>query len=119
VSSANPNHTYTSGGNFNVLFIVSDPASCNGADTVIIPIHVNQTSPVNATFDLTVSQACDPPWASVNFTGSGGTNFYWNFGDGFTTIGWSQSHSYANAGTYVIQLIVVDTVCPNADTATM
>jgi gliding motility-associated-like protein len=115
-SAANPSHTYTQQGNFNVLLIVSDPLSCNGADTVIMPMAVYLSIPINLSFNVTSSLPCDSTWASVNFTGSGGSVYHWDFGDGFTTSGLSATHSYANTGSYIIQLIADDTLCSTADT---
>ena len=117
-TSANPWHIYTTQGSFDVLFIVTDTASCNVSDTVVIPIDVYATIPINLSFNVQSSLPCDLPMATVNFTGSGGSIYYWDFGDGFTTTGLGASHTYANTGTYTIQLIAVDTLCPNADTLT-
>jgi PKD repeat protein len=53
---------------------------------------------------------------SITFDGSGSTasaghtivTYAWNFGDGATASGVSVSHSYANAGSFVVSLTVTD-----------
>jgi PKD repeat protein len=52
---------------------------------------------------------------SINFTnqttgGSGSYTYTWNFGDGVSSTSMNPSHTYADTGTYQIQLIVSDSI---------
>jgi len=73
-----------------------------------------------------IAQINAPPFIckgrTVNFTSlSTGANYiHWNFDDGGTSFLANPSHQYANAGTYIVQLVVIDTsfvTCVSFDTA--
>ena len=53
---------------------------------------------------------------------SGGLQYAWDFGDGYTTTGASASHNYANGGTYTLTVIatsITGTCTPETFTATV
>jgi len=56
---------------------------------------------------------CAPYNAVFNNTSLGGTDFYWDFGDGTTSTSISPVHLYSNPGTYIIKLIATDTTTCN------
>jgi gliding motility-associated-like protein len=63
---------------------------------------------------------CAPQKITFSFDSSrtGATTLSWNFGDGTTFTGTPVTHTYQNAGTYTIQLIVSDTnSCNFSDTS--
>lgn len=84
-------------------------------------------SPV-AAFTANPQPVCNNNPTTINFNSSATTNangYYWNFGDGFTSILQNPSHSYINPGSYTVTLIASNTptsngqpVCPTCiDTA--
>jgi PKD repeat protein len=58
--------------------------------------------------------------ATVDFDASGstGTSYNWSFGDGNLGTGMITSHTYAQAGTYNVTLLVTESDCNTADTIT-
>ena len=51
-------------------------------------------------------------------TGDGPMNFAWSFGDNVNTTAHQSAHTYAEAGTYTVQLVSTPVACPSlADTA--
>jgi PKD repeat protein len=73
-------------------------------DTAIADFGFTQTGPGDFSFDATASQ---------------GQQFDWDFGDLNTGSGITTSHSYANAGSFVVTLVVTDTDCGTTDTMTV
>ena len=119
-------HTYTSIGTYTVRLIAIDSTTCNIADTAYLHIRV-RTDKAILNFDVSKL----PPCQSLNylFTNEStppagkafnGASFTWNFGDGATAPGTSPiQHAYAASGTYMVQLILVDTnFCNYPDTST-
>ncbi len=50
---------------------------------------------------------------SVNFVNesTGGTSYFWDFGDGSISTAENPSHAYAATGTYTVKLIVIGGTC--------
>jgi gliding motility-associated-like protein len=44
--------------------------------------------------------------------GTGPVKYTWNYGDGLSNMGMEATHTYANAGTYTVQLIATPVGCP-------
>ncbi len=100
-SSQNPyvlQHSYNNAG-----AIVNDPFSPDCAPSVtlnplfVVPSAANQGDVIQ--FDGAKTQA------TLLIPDS---NFVWDFGDGATAVGPSQTHSYAKGGTYAVKLTVTD-----------
>jgi gliding motility-associated-like protein len=113
----NASHIFTTPGTFNVQYIISDPNSCNLADTDYVQVNVFPSPPLVASFALNQINYCDSTDASMVFNGTGGTSFQWNFGDGTNALGTSFNHHYNQPGKYEITLVVEDSVCNRSDTA--
>lgn len=63
---------------------------------------------------------CSPSTITFTNTSNGGTNYFWNFGDGNTSTLFQPTHTYTNPGTYQVSLIVSDSLsCVKTDTAYM
>ena len=62
----------------------------------------------NADFSLDQAVGCEP-FSAVFLNTSQNTNYYnWDFGDGNTGSFFNGFHSYTNAGSYTIKLVVED-----------
>lgn len=98
VSNSDVNtHKYTTEGTFVVRMIVY-----NNFCTDTIEKTVTISFCAKADFDFTSNSLTV---STINLS-SGNVSNFWNFGDGFTNGTFNPNHTYANSGTYDIQLIV-------------
>ena len=119
-------HTYNAVGTFQVMLIAEDSSTCNIRDTTYMHIRVGDLRAI-LDFNPVKLLPCDslrfrfdnlsiaPP--SLPFTNQ---SFKWDFGDGSPTIITGTGavfHSYSAAGSYTVQLILLDTgYCNSPDT---
>ncbi|MEM6342586.1 MAG: PKD domain-containing protein [Bacteroidota bacterium] len=104
----NPSHYYPNAGTYTVTLIVWDQIGC--PDTLIRPDYITLTRPV-ADFSMSDNSVC--PGTDIQFTDTSVPdfpifNYEWDFGDGITTTQTNPLHSYANPGTYTVQLIITN-----------
>ena len=109
-TSQNPCHTYTAAGNYNVSLRVTNSNGCFKTKTSAS--FVNISTGVKAAFTNSSPTGCSFP-ETITFqnqsTGTGLLTYQWTFGDGPTvSTATSPSHTYVNAGTYTVQLIVTN-----------
>lgn len=92
--------------------IVADMGTCLPASGIDNPGNI-----VLADFSVNTEKSCD---GNIDFTNQSfnAVNFTWSFGDGTGSILENPSHSYSNAGTFDVQLIVEDSLGLK-DTSTM
>lgn len=99
---ANPSHSYSINGSYNVTLISSTLSGCT--DTVINNNFVNIAS---ANFNATSTTGCPPFDVTFNNTSSSSdTAWYWIFSDGGTSNLRDPIHTYANSGIYTVTLTV-------------
>lgn len=117
-SVANPVHTYSAPGQYNVTLSIKDQFGCE--NTLTKPKFINIQNGALADFSNSVSASCNPP-ENITFqnlsSGSGTLSYTWNFGDGSpvsTTT--SPSHLFTNAGKYIV-LLTVSSSAGCSDTA--
>lgn len=121
-------HTFNAVGNYRVMLIAIDPATCNVRDTSYVTIRVGD---IQANVDLSAIKigACTSFQYQFNNLSTAppirpftDTSFVWDFGDGSPiVIGGINpvTHTYPAAGTYNVILTLRDTAyCnyPDADT---
>lgn len=87
----------------------SQQSTCSGTDSVTITVEPQITAGFTSVVNGTV--------AVFNNTSSGGTTFYWDFGDGSFSTASDPFHAYAFDGVYNVTLIVGNSLCPD-DTIT-
>ncbi len=116
------NHTYTAAGTFTVTLTVTNDrglsASTSQTVSVALPAAPSAKfvfSPTNPVVTQLVYFTADQ---SSSATGHNITQFSWNYGDGATDSGIAVSHAYAQAGTYVVTLAVLDDSGQRATTST-
>ncbi len=102
--SANPSHTYSGAGQFNVTLIATDSHGC--VDTSNQPVHISVGSANLASFYVDNDTSCAP--FSVHFHNStaNAQSVTWLFGDGNSSTQLDPSHTYTNPGTYAVTFIV-------------
>ncbi len=116
-TTTSPTHIFVTAGTYDVIYVINDPYSCNGTDTAHVLITVPPSTPLNASFNVVKSPDCDTLSATVNFDGTGGNIYRWDFGDGQHGSGLNLVHIYSVPGTYNITLVAADSVCNRLDTA--
>ncbi|HKR04289.1 MAG TPA: PKD domain-containing protein, partial [Bacteroidia bacterium] len=101
-----PNHTYSSTGNYTVSLTVSNGSGCSSTYVMPTQISVN-TAQSNFTPPDTIT-ACAP--FSVNFSDAspGVSSWLWNFGDGSTSAAQNPSHTFTTPGIYSVSLNTVN-----------
>ncbi len=111
-------HTFPSVGTYKVLLIVDDTTFCNEPDSMMRTVRISPN--VKALFN-TPAIGCVPYNAQFDNVSLGGTDFYWEFGDGTPlTLNNNPSFTYlySNTGSYKVRLIAIDTsTCNKVDTS--
>lgn len=109
-STMDPYHTYNQAGTYQVCLTITDNVGC--VDDVCHEVTVNA-----------VSGSCEANFEWEQFPGTLTMDFFststsehdiisyqWNFGDGSSGDGANPSHTYDEAGTYTVCLIITDNV---------
>lgn len=104
---ANPNHTYTAPGVYDVRLVAYETAGCR--DTVIKQVTVKSIP----TADFNVPNTCALAPVSINNVSTDLMNqnltYSWDFGDGTPLqTGANPSHVYQTAGNYTITLVAMN-----------
>ncbi|WP_282133519.1 PKD domain-containing protein [Cellulophaga baltica] len=120
-TTANPSHTFTTAGTYNITLTVSDdgtPALSSSEVTITITVNApaNQAPTAVATSDIITGEAS----LAVQFTGDTSSDpdagdvltYTWDFGDGTTATTANPSHTFTTAGTYDVTLTVTDNGTP-------
>lgn len=101
-----PVHTYTNQGTYNVNLNVVSNYSCSANITKLVTVNPQPTAEFGMTNNPAVAQ--EPIYFSDFSTPPPITGWYWNFGDEASSSINNPSHSYQNAGIYIITLTVFD-----------
>lgn len=105
-TDANPSHTYTTYGSFDVTLIATGPDGCS--DTRKISNYINIIKPVIAIPSLP-AKGCIPYTHNFSATVSTldeVTTYLWNFGDGNSSTQQKPTHTYTQEGTYDVTLTI-------------
>jgi PKD repeat protein len=102
---ANTTHTYFANVPYTVTLLANNNTNpaCNGSKTVVN--YVTSVAGCNWTPNFSYTVGAN---GSVNFanTSTGGSYYYWSFGDNSTGTGSTASHTYQQNGTYTVVLTV-------------
>jgi PKD repeat protein len=117
---ANPVHTFTSGGDFNVSMTVTSSAD-GTPDTAVNVVSVvaptPTTEPVTADF---IATPVEGQPLMIQFTSSAGgpvASYFWDFGDGNSSSEVHPVHTYTSGGDYNASLTVTSAADGTTDTA--
>ncbi len=106
----NPTTTYHYSSTYNVSLSVVNSFGCKQTANGAVPVHVLDT--VHAAFNYQYNNICQSP-APITFqntsqSASNIVSYNWNFGDGNSDGSQSPTHTFANKGTYKVQLIATN-----------
>ncbi len=108
-TGVNASHTYTANGLYYVTLLANNNFSFACNDTMMFPINVNSIGcSLVANYTHTVSAGGNVNFANASTGTNTLTTYYWNFGDGFTSMLQSPSHVYSSAGAYNVMLLVTN-----------
>lgn len=106
--SCNPTHTYQNSGLYNVTLVVENGNFC--PDTILKQIFVRQLPSPDFSFNL--MNSCNPDTVQFNNLTPNADSYFWEFGDGMTSVLSSPLHIYDNPGTYQVKLsATTDGIC--------
>ncbi|MEM6263235.1 MAG: PKD domain-containing protein, partial [Bacteroidota bacterium] len=104
--AANPVYTYSTPGVYDVRLTVIDDQGC--VSTLTRPSYINPTFPT-AQFTTSDTLACPGALVSFNDQSIGnGLNYFWDFGDGNSSIVVNPQNLYPGNGSYTVTLTVID-----------
>jgi gliding motility-associated-like protein len=108
-------HSYPAAGTYNIALRLIDTAYCNYPDSAVQQLRL--AANVKAQFE-TPPSGCAPYTAVFTNTSLAGQQFFWDFGDGGTSVDENPTHVYSSTGTYIIRLIAVDSSTCNITDST-
>ncbi len=109
-------HSFPGEGTFKVRLTLKDPQFCNQNDYKDSLFFVANTLLPSFIADT----VCNSLPTHFTYTGKGGQQFEWNFGDGATSNEANPIHVYSNSGKFTITLKVTDNnVCDPVKTKTI
>ncbi|MBC7935118.1 MAG: PKD domain-containing protein [Rhizobacter sp.] len=105
-TAANPSHTYTSAGSYNVSLKITNSKGCT--QTFYQSNYITAFPEVQSAFTIADPTGCTAPH-TVNFqsqsAGNGILSYAWLFGDGGSSTLANPSHTYTATGIYTVKLI--------------
>ncbi len=104
-NNVNPSNFYLNPGDYFVKVVVENNNSCKDSATQMVRVYPVPT----ADFLVINADSCKlPAQVLTSNTSLGSTNYFWNFGNGFTS-NTTNSNSFYNApGTYFIKLVATN-----------
>lgn len=102
-TSANPTHTYTTGGSFTVCLSTSDTCGTDSTCKTVTPICPDPIA------GFTDSTSLLGAYFTNTSTGNSISASNWDFGDGNSSTVTNPTHNYTTGGNYTVCLIVTDT----------
>ena len=106
---ANPTHTYTAAGTYNVELTVTNGVCSHTSPVSVITI----IDPPTSSFTFTNDNQCAGTVIAFTNTSTntiGATTYTWDFGDGGTSTTANPTHTYTAAGIYTVTLVVANSV---------
>jgi len=104
-SNTTPTHTYTNGGNHQVLLIVTDPNNAFCKDTMMSTINITSV-PCTANSNFTLQPVSPGFWYAIPDYPWNVVAASWDWGDNTSSNTLYASHTYSPAGMYTICLSV-------------
>lgn len=104
-TAQNPNHQYTTPGNYTVTLQVTTAGGCSNSTSQTIIIHPN---PVAQFATTSVCLGTNSTFTNSSSISTGTiANYLWDFNDTYSSTQQNPSHNYTVAGTYSVGLLVI------------
>ena len=102
----NPGHIYTTPGTYTVKLVAISDKGCK--DSTSQTVVVNPSPIANFTINNTLQCLSNNNFVFTNTStlGSGSLTYQWTFGDGAGAVAQNATHTYLNAGTYSVKLVI-------------
>ncbi|MCB9186528.1 MAG: PKD domain-containing protein, partial [Flavobacteriales bacterium] len=115
-TGSDPDHTYANDGTYTVTLTVTSDNGCVDVATGSVEIYAAPTALFSAS---TECEGTATQFTNLS-TGSGITDYSWDFGDSNSSILANPSHTYASSGSYTVVLTVTNgDGCVDTHTATV
>jgi PKD repeat protein len=101
-SSQNPNHRFITSGKYKVTLIITSVRGCTDTITREVEIFDSPTASFSVN-NTCISDSISPVNSSQHTTG-----YFWQFGDGSTSVMQHPAHKYQSPGTYTIKLLATN-----------
>jgi gliding motility-associated-like protein len=101
-AAANPVHTYTAAGSYNVRLVVTNGSGCT--DTIVKTNYIN-IGAYNAAFTNNTTACVNTPVLFTNTSLPTPNGVSWNFGDATTSTAFNPVKTYSAPGVYTIRMI--------------
>jgi gliding motility-associated-like protein len=102
-TSQNPSVVLGGPGTYTATLIVTDSSGCTDSITQNVVVNPQPVAAFTA-----VGSGCQNVPVTFNNTSTGGTSYYWSFGDGDTSTLQNPVHVFTNNGTYTVTLVVAN-----------
>lgn len=110
-----PTHLYSNPGSYTVTLVATEPNSCNKTDDTTFTILVSDKPAAAFTFMPLLPE--ENTFTEFTNQSVGATGYFWNFGDGDTSLQVNPRHIFPATGTFTVCLTAInqygcaDTVC--------
>lgn len=104
-------HTYAEAGTYTVTLIGTADGLCVAIDTAVVQLSVVEPAVMQAAIAYEQTGDCDAFEVAFDNNSTGSSTFFWQFGDGGQGFESDPVHAYAEPGTYLATLAVIDPVC--------
>lgn len=100
-ANANPSHTYSAAGTYDVTLVITSNNSC--VDSANVEVEVGAPASVSFIAD-SVCLGQSIGFINTTTSSSSTVNYTWNFGNGATSVLTSPTYTYPAAGNYTVTL---------------
>ena len=116
-SQMNPTHQYPNNTTWTPCVTITD---ANGCDTTICQVVTSTciSNSCNASFNPAYI-TCDSIWFFPGVNDPNTYDYFWDFGDGSTSTSPDPTHVFASNGTYIVVLVITDSLSGCSDAFTM
>lgn len=102
----NPIHKYTKPGNYLITLLAENDKHCVGDTSLVIKVLDTLIADFIYAPDKITTLTANVSF--VNYSLKNLTFYHWDFGDGYTSDYFNETHRYAEAGRYPVQLWVTN-----------